>query len=124
MRRRRSQLPYDVKEWWVFDPTISREDYVRQVLDGYRATPTTCGQTRSSDRDLAMCLYLKKIPFTAVDGAFVLAAARRTYRNPTWATLAPIRSLRYFLPIIREILGKPVDPGEVSYLWWKMQGKH
>lgn len=124
MRRRRSTLPQDVDEWWVFDPTMSREDYVRQVLDGFRATPTTCGQTSPCDHDLAMRLYLKRIPFTAVDGAFVLAAARRTYRNPNGAPLAPIRSLRYFLPIIREILSEPVDPGEVSYLWWKMQGKH
>ena len=46
--------------------------------------------------------------------ALHLQPARRTSRDPQRQSLPPIGSLRYFLPIIREILDKPVDPGEIS----------
>ncbi|MCP4204778.1 MAG: hypothetical protein GY769_22955 [bacterium] len=117
------RLPPDANEWWVFDATMDRQQYVRQTLEEYRTTPTACGQVRRADHDLAVRLYQKMVPFTAVEGAFVLATARRTSRDPQRQPLAPIGSLRYFLPIIREILDKPVDPGEISYLWLKMQGR-
>ena len=116
------KLPADADEWWVFDATMDRDHYIRQTLESYRATPTVCGRVSQADRHLAARLYQEKIPFTAVEGAFTLAAARRIYRNSR-CPLSPIHSLRYFLPIIREILDTPVDPGKVSYLWWKMQGK-
>jgi len=116
------RLPADADEWWVFDTAMDRDQYVRRTLEGYCATPTVCGQVRPADRDLAVRLYQERIPFTAVEGAFILAAARRAYRTGRHP-LDPIRSLRYFLPIIREILTKPVDPGQVSYLWMKMQGR-
>ena len=117
------RLPRDAHEWWVFDPTMNREQYVRQILKEYRNTPTTCGRVRRADHNLALSLYQKAIPFTAIEGAFVLAVARRTSCDPQGRALAPIGSLRYFLPIIREILEKPVDPGDISYLWLKMQGR-
>ncbi len=117
------KLPPDANEWWVFDPTMDREQYVRQTLEEYRTTLSPCGRVRRADYDLAVRLYQKMIPFTAVEGAFVLATARRSSRDPRRQPLAPIGSLRYFLPIICEILDKPVDPGEVSYLWLKMQGR-
>jgi hypothetical protein len=118
------KLPRDADEWWVFDPTMDREHYVRETLEQYRQTPTTCGRVRPDDRSLALSLYQQRIPFTAVEGAFVLAATRRTKRNPTLPPLAPIHSLRYFQPIIREILETPIDPGDISYLWHKMLGNH
>ncbi len=116
-------LPADACEWWVFDPTMNRKQYVQRTLEEYRTTPTACGRVRRADHDFALSLYQKAIPFTAVEGAFVLAAARRTARDPRRQPLAPIGSLRYFLPIIREILDTPIDPGEISYLWLKMQGR-
>ena len=115
------KLPDDVDEWWVFDANMEREQYVRQTLEGYRTTPTAWGRVRCADRELASRLYDQRVPFTAVEGAFILAAARRTYRTAR-LPLSPICSLRYFLPIIDEIIQKPVDPGEVSCLWLKMQG--
>ncbi len=116
-------LPQDANEWWVFDPAIDCQQYVRQALEEYRATLTVCGRVRRADHDLAVRLYKKSVPLTAVEGAFVLAIARRASRHPARAPLAPIGSLRYFLPIIREILDTPVDPGDISYLWLKMQGR-
>jgi hypothetical protein len=117
-------LPADADQWWVFDPTMECEQYIHQTLEEYRATPTACGQVRRADRELALRLYQDRIPLTAVEGAFVLAAARRTQRDPTKPALTPIQSLRYFQPIIREILETPVDPGDISYIWHKMLGNH
>ncbi len=116
-------LPADANEWWVFDPTMNREQYVHQTLEEYRTTLTVCGRVRRADHDLALSLYQKAVPFTAVEGAFILATSRRSSRDPRRQPLAPIGSLRYFLPIIREILHTPVDPGKISYLWLKMQGR-
>lgn len=101
---------------------MKRDQYVRQILETYRTTPTVCGRVSVADRHLADRLYQEKVPITAVEGAFTLAADRRLYRHST-RHLAPIHSLRYFLPIIHEILDTPVDPGQVSYLWLKMQGR-
>lgn len=118
------RLPPDACEWWVFDPALSREQYVRQTLDAYRTTPTALGRVCRCDHDLAVRLFERQIPFTAVEGAFVLAAARRTFlRTPGRAPLDPIRALSYFLPILREVLETPIDPAEISYLWWRMQGR-
>ena len=118
------KLPADAHEWWVFDPTMEREHYVREILEQYRTTPTTCGRVRPDDRRLALNLYQQRIPFAAVEGALILAAARRTQREPNRPALAPIQSLRYFQPILREILDTPIDPGDISYLWHKMLGNH
>ena len=116
------RLPPDANEWWVFDATMDCDRYVRQTLEGYRNTFTAWGRVRRADQALAVRLYKQRIPFTAVEGAFILAAARRTYRDSRHS-LSPICSLHYFLPILREILDTPVDPGKVSYLWLKMQGR-
>ncbi len=116
-------LPIDANEWWVFDPNMDREQYVRKALEEYRTTPTVCGHVSRADHDLAVRLYQKMIPFTALEGAFILASARRNSRDLKRRPLNPIGSLRYFLPIIREILDTPVDPGEISYLWLKMQDR-
>lgn len=116
------RLPADVDEWWVFDTSMNCDQYIRQILESYRTTPTVCGRVSVADSQLADRLYQEKVPLTAVEGAFTLAADRRLYRHSA-RSLAPIHSLRYFLPIIREILDTPVDPGQVSYLWLKMQGR-
>ena len=59
---------------------ISREEYVRKVLDAYRATPGTTGSVRRADRLLAAQLYLRGVPLIAIENALVLAATRRLVR--------------------------------------------
>ncbi|MCP4546579.1 MAG: hypothetical protein GY835_08960 [bacterium] len=115
------RLPPDADTWWVVDPAMDRERYVRRLLDLYRETPTTCGTVHPRDRQLLEHLFRRGVPFTAVEAAFLLAAARRVYRDPRLDPLPPIRSLKYFLPIIREILDTPVDPGEIGFLEWKLR---
>ena len=115
------KLPPDADTWWVKDPAIDREQYVRRLLQLYRQTPTTCGEVHPQDRQLLEQLFHEDVPFAAVEAAFLLAAARRVYRDPHRAPLPPIHSLKYFLPVIREILDTPMDPGEIGYLEWKLR---
>lgn len=115
------RLPPDADTWWVKDPTMDREQYVRQLLRLYRETPTTCGEVSARDRQLLERLFHEGVPFVAVEAAFLLAAARRVYRDPRRPPLPPIRSLKYFLPVIREILDTPIDPGEIGFLEWKLR---
>jgi len=115
------RLPPDADTWWVVDPSIDREQYVRRLLKLYRETPTTCSEVHPQDREILDRLFHEGVPFAAVEAAFLLAAARRVYRDPRRAPLSPIRSLKYFLPVIREILDTPIDPGEIGFLEWKLR---
>lgn len=93
-----------------------QDPYVRKLLALYRSTPGTRGRTRPADRRLAETLYQRGIPLERVRAAFLLAAARRTFRSPEDEPLQPIASLHYFLPILREIEAQPLDPGYLDYL--------
>lgn len=81
-----------------------QQEYVRKLLEAYRATPGTTGVVRRPDRQLAAQLYKRGVPLIAVDNALVLAAARRMARPPGSPSLATIRSLAYFSPVIEEVL--------------------
>jgi hypothetical protein len=101
---------------------MTKRDYVRQVLDAYLHTPTTAGRVNPPDRLLAAELYDRGIPLAVVENAFVLGACRRLYRNPHAAPLAPVRSLRYFLPVIDEVLQMKACPASYfQYLRHKLK---
>jgi hypothetical protein len=53
-------------------------------------------------------------------GSALLASARRLFRDPTSAPLQPIRSLHYFLPVIKEVSAGPLSPDYVKYLRLKL----
>lgn len=90
--------------------------YVRRVLDAYRATPGTCGVVRKPDRALALQLFVRGVPLAAVQNALVLAAARRLVRSPDAPPLGIIRSLAYFSPVIDEVLASHVGEDYYQYL--------
>jgi len=96
------------------DPTSDR--YVDRVLSLYRATPGTTGRARPADRRLAADLQARRVPLSLVEHALLLAVARRSVRPPDAAPLPPARSLHYFLPVIEELLARPLDPAFVTYL--------
>jgi len=58
---------------------------------------------------------------SAIENAFVLAAARRLMRPADAPPLDAIRSLAYFLPVIEEVLGLPVSPDYFQYLRHKLE---
>ena len=48
---------------------MEQRDYVRRLLDVYRATPGTCGAVRRADRALAVQLYERGVSLEAVENA-------------------------------------------------------
>jgi hypothetical protein len=100
---------------------MEQRDYVRQLLDAYRATPGTCGAARRADRLLATQLHQRGVPLEAVENAFVLAAARRLIRPAGAAPLGTIRSLAYFSPVIEEVLQLQVGQEYFQHLRHKLQ---
>ena len=95
---------------------MERHEYVRRVLDAYRATPGTCGAIRRPDRLLAVQLHERGVSIEAVENAFVLAAARRLARAADALPLAPVRSLAYFLPVLEEVLHLDVSADYFQHL--------
>jgi hypothetical protein len=95
---------------------MDSSEYVRRVLDAYRATPGTCGAVRKPDRAFALRLFTRGVPLAAVENALVLAAARRLARPTDAPPLGVIRSLAYFSPVIDEVLGSSVDPAYFQHL--------
>ena len=100
---------------------MEQRDYVRRLLDAYRATPGTCGVIRRPDRMLAAQLHQRGVPLEAVENAFVLAAARRLIRPADAIPLGTIRSLAYFSPVIEEVLQLQVGQEYFQYLRHKLQ---
>jgi hypothetical protein len=100
---------------------MNQRDYVRRLLDAYRATPGTCGAVRRPDRLLAAQMHQRAVPLEAVENAFVLAAARRLIRPAGAAPLGTIRSLAYFSPVIEEVLQLQVGQDYFQHLRHRLQ---
>jgi hypothetical protein len=92
------------------------DEYVRRLLEAYRATPGTCGAVRRADRLLAAQLHQRGVPLEALENALTLAAARRLARPADAPPLGVIRSLAYFLPVLEEVLRLQVGPEYFRYL--------
>jgi hypothetical protein len=102
-------------------PPVDQRDYVRLLLEAYRATPGTSGAVQRADRLLAAQLHERGVPLEAVENAFVLAAVRRMIRPAGAAPLGTIRSPAYFSPVIEEVLQLPVGQEYFQYLRNKLQ---
>ena len=92
-----------------------RGPYVARLLAQYQKLPGTLGRILRDDRRTALTLHSRGVPLDIVEHAFVLATARRTFRSDA-DRLEPIRALRYFLPIVQEIVEAPPEPGYFDYL--------
>jgi hypothetical protein len=93
-----------------------REQYVQRLLQLYRSTPGVLGRLRPADRALARQLYDQRIPLYVVADALIVAAARRARHNAFSTALPPIRSLHYFLGVVREMLERPLGPRDIEAL--------
>ena len=85
---------------------MNESEYVTAVLAAYVALPDTACRPRCADRALAHSLFADSVPLTIVLDALLLAHTRRhlNLASPP----EPVRSLHYFLPVIREL--STVDP--------------
>jgi hypothetical protein len=97
-------------------PDPAQLAYVHELLNRYVATPGVHGRVRRADRELAARLYDERVPLFAVQNAFILAAARRLRHNAYDTPLPPIRSVHYFLPVLREVLERPPGPRDIAEL--------
>jgi hypothetical protein len=93
----------------------AQQEYVHTVLNAYVAMPETPARWHSSDRQIALELFRRQIPFDVIETAFVLGSARRLARDPK-RSVPPIRCLAYFLSVIDEIIANPPSRGYIRYL--------
>lgn len=98
------------------NPFVTQKDYVDAVLDTYVSLPDTPNRTRRDDRYLAITWYRQGIMVFQAIAAMILATERRTFREPDALPLEPIRSLRYFVPIVEEIQHSGIDESYLRYL--------
>jgi hypothetical protein len=93
-----------------------RRQYVAAVLTCYIQLPHTPNRSSRNDRRLAHRLFDQKVPLDTVKAAFLLAVSRRTFRPKGAPPLEPIRSLAYFLPVIKELEHTPPDATFISLI--------
>jgi hypothetical protein len=97
-----------------------RTRYATRVLDRYRMLHGTLRRTLRQDRNLALRLYDRGVPFHKIEDAFILALARRTFRSKS-EPIEPIRSLHYFLPLLQELEVEPPRPEYLAYLKHRLE---
>lgn len=97
-------------------PYLDAHRYVQCVIDIYLRLPDTPNRARTQDRQLAAHLHRTDTPLALVETALLLATARRHLRPSDALPLCPIRSLRYFLPVIEELTQHPPSPSYLRYL--------
>jgi hypothetical protein len=94
--------------------------YVHSVLQLYADLPYTPGRPSRDDRFVAQKLQRYRIPLRRVQAALLLGSARRLFRADSTEPLLPIRSIRYFLPVVEELAFAPVNSAYVNYLRRKL----
>lgn len=94
----------------------SRQRYAAEVIQLYRSTPSVLGHVRQADRDLALRFFDDGVPLYAVRNALLLGAARRVLHNGFSTPMPPVRSLHYFVPILREVMERSPGYRELEQL--------
>jgi len=97
------------------------QNYISVVLEMYSALPETPARARPADRKLAEDWHRSGITLEVVECALALGQLRRLARPPEYPKLAPIRSLYYFVPVIEEVMEKPMPEGYLEYMKCKLQ---
>jgi hypothetical protein len=98
--------------------------YVSEVLAMYIKLPETPSRTRPADRRLAEDWQRSGITLQIIESALLLGQLRRLTRPPDYPKLNPIRSLYYFVPLIEEVMDKPLPDGYVEYMKSKLRNLH
>ncbi len=100
---------------------MNQQNYIQTVLDLYVSLPSTPESPRRDDRYLAMKLYREGVALLKIECALFLGCARRELQEHE-EPLQPIRSLRYFVPVLEEVQHESFDAGYVRYLREKLSG--
>lgn len=99
---------------------IPNTPYLRSVLKLYCRLPHTPSRPRRDDRFVVRRLELQRHPIQRVHAALLLGTARRLFRPDDSEPLLPIRSFRFFLPILEELRFAAIDNGYINYLAQKI----
>ena len=91
-------------------------EFVVNALKLYLHLPETPLKASANDRQTAANLHTRGIGLATIESALLLGSVRRLTRSPDLPPLAPVRSLAYFLPVIEEILGNPIQEEYLDYL--------
>lgn len=92
-----------------------RQLYVRRVLSRYCLTHSAFGLVRPADRTFANQLFDQQVPMAAVEAAFAIVSLRSELSPPSAPQPRPIRSLRYFKPIIERL--RDDKPAPFPAIW-------
>jgi hypothetical protein len=95
---------------------MTLRQYQAAVLHHYTTALDTPTHPRAPDRQLAAQLFAEGVPIETIKAALLLATTRRVLRAPDPTARLPIRSLSYFVPVIREIQAAPLDPAYLHML--------
>ena len=98
---------------------LTENDYVRTILDLYVSIPNTPERPRRDDRFMATRLYRQGVPLYEFECALLLGCARRELEEHE-EPMQPIRSLRYFSPVLKEVQSEYLDPPYVRYIREKL----
>jgi hypothetical protein len=98
---------------------MRQKDYVRTVLDTFVSLPGAPLRPRRDDRFVAEKLYRQQVPLPVLEYALLLGCVRREFQEHD-VPVQPIRSLRYFVPVVEELRHEPVDAAYVRYLRSKL----
>ena len=96
--------------------SLSPRDYLTAIRAALDDLPEPHRAFRPDDRRLALELHHRGVPIDIFRAAIRLATLRRLLRDPALPRLAPVRSLRYYLPVLDELLRTPPDPAWLDYL--------
>lgn len=99
---------------------MTEKEFVAQALNLYLNLPHTPARTSRNDRQLAAQWYAQGVSWDTLEGALLLAAARRSLRDPALPPLPLIRSLHYFVPLLEEVQVTPLAPEYLQYLRSKL----
>lgn len=99
---------------------MTEKEFITRTLNLYLSLPQTPARTSRTDRQLAAQWHAQGLTWEPLEGALLLAVARRSLRDPALPPLPPIRSLHYFVPLVEEVLTTPLAPDYVRYLRGKL----
>jgi len=102
-------------------PDILPQDYIHAVLDLYLQLPDTPAYFSDLDHQQAQEWHQQQVPLPTLELALLLAAYRRASRSPHAPPLPPIRSLRYFRPVLEELQANSPSPQVAAYLRYKAE---
>jgi hypothetical protein len=119
---------YEISDsYWPYRRTRSYseapedEAYVELVRQCFEGLGCVTGKFGAAGIQTAKRMQERAIPLAVIQDALLLGACRKYVSWLNGAPPEPIRSLRYFEPLIAEIQGNPLPPGYSAYLRRKIQ---